>query len=51
MDENHPVRQSLQAQLEQRRDAYRRRPDEQTRYEVVRLERLIAQWSAEPASV
>lgn len=47
MNENHPVRQALQAQLDQRREAYRLHPDELTRYEVVRIERLIAQWAPE----
>lgn len=45
MYENHPVLLALQSELRSLRDAYLQQPDEQTRYRLVRLERLIAQWA------
>jgi hypothetical protein len=45
VNENHPVLLSLQTELTSLRDAYSRQPDEQSRYRVVRLERLIDQWA------
>jgi hypothetical protein len=45
VNENHPVLLSMQTELTSLRDVYRRQPDEQSRYQVVRLERLIDQWA------
>ncbi|MFM7265228.1 MAG: hypothetical protein ACKOZW_06505 [Cyanobium sp.] len=44
MHNDHPVLHSLKAQLLALRDQYDRSPNEQTRYQVVRIEQLIAQW-------
>ncbi|MEB3256032.1 MAG: hypothetical protein VKJ05_06555 [Synechococcaceae cyanobacterium] len=44
MHNDHPVLHSLEAQLLTLRDQYVRSPNEQTRYQLVRLEQLIAQW-------
>jgi hypothetical protein len=43
--ENHPVRHALEAELRSLREDYQRRPSEETRYRVVRMEQLIAQWA------
>ncbi|MEB3200004.1 MAG: hypothetical protein VKK62_05715 [Synechococcaceae cyanobacterium] len=50
MNDNHPVYTALIAQLEHLRDHYRRQPDEQTRYQLVRHEQRIAQWATLPVS-
>jgi hypothetical protein len=44
MHNDHPVLHSLEAQLLALRDQYDRSPNEQTRYQLVRIEQLIAQW-------
>jgi hypothetical protein len=46
---NHPVRYALEAELESMRDQYREHPSDETRYRVVRLERLITEWSPDQA--
>ena len=43
--ENHPVLLSLDAELSSLRSAYENHPNEQTRYQVARLESLIEQWA------
>ena len=43
--ENHPVFQSLEAQLQALRDQYRAQPSEQSRYALVRHEQLLAEWA------
>ncbi|MEB3326193.1 MAG: hypothetical protein VKI39_00630 [Synechococcus sp.] len=45
MDENHPVLLSLDAELNHLRSAYHQQPNEQNRYQLVRLEQLIHQWA------
>lgn len=45
MNENHPVLQALRQQLLALRQQYRIQPNEQSRYRLVRLEQLIAQWA------
>ena len=45
MNENHPVLLSLDAELSSLRSAYSQQPNEQTRYQLVRLEQLINQWA------
>jgi len=47
--ENHPVLDALESRLKSLRDQYRCQPTEQTRYQLVRQEQLIAQWA--PASL
>lgn len=49
MNENHPVLNAMQAELRQLREQYRLQPNEQSRYRLVKLERLIGEWS--PARV
>jgi len=44
LNENHPVLLSLDAELSSLRSAYSQQPNEQTRYQLVRLEELIHQW-------
>jgi hypothetical protein len=44
MHDDHPVLHSLASRLRALRDQYERSPNEQTRYQLVRLEQLIAQW-------
>jgi hypothetical protein len=44
MHNDHPVLHSLEAQLQALRDQYDRSPNEQTRYQLVRIEQLITQW-------
>lgn len=51
MYENHPVLNALEAELEVLRREYRRQPTEQTRYQLVRHEQLIAQWAPERSLV
>ncbi|KEF42272.1 MAG: hypothetical protein ER33_07050 [Cyanobium sp. CACIAM 14] len=51
MNENHPVYQSLLSMLWTLREQYRHHPSEQSRYRMVRMEQLIAQWApGAPAS-
>jgi hypothetical protein len=45
VNENHPVLLSLDAELDHLRSAYIQHPNEQTRYQLVRLEQLINQWA------
>ena len=45
MQDNHPVLLSLDAALRSFRSAYADQPNEQTRYQLVRLEQLIHQWA------
>jgi hypothetical protein len=45
MYDDHPVLNALQLQLRSLKEQYRRRPNELTRYRVVRQEQLIAQWA------
>lgn len=47
MYENHPVLNALEAELELLRREYCSQPSEQTRYQLVRHEQLIAQWAPE----
>ncbi len=45
MHNDHPVLHSLEARLTALRQQYDRSPNEQTRYQLVRLEQLIVQWA------
>lgn len=45
MNDTHPVYLSLKLQLDARRDQYQRDPNDQSRYQLVRLEQLLAQWA------
>jgi hypothetical protein len=45
MHNDHPVLHSLEARLTALRQQYHRSPNEQTRYQLVRLEQLIVQWA------
>lgn len=45
MHDHHPVFHSLESRLRALRDQYERSPNEQTRYQLVRYEQLIAQWA------
>jgi hypothetical protein len=45
VQDNHPVLLSLDAALRSFRSAYEDQPNEQTRYQVVRMESLIQQWA------
>jgi len=45
LDDNHPVLNALRQQLTALRHQYRIQPDEQSRYQLVRHEQLIAQWA------
>ncbi len=51
MHNDHPVLHSLEARLTALRQQYLRSPNEQTRYQLVRLEQLIAQWAPEAPSL
>lgn len=51
MNENNPVLLSLDAELDNLRSAYSQQPNEQTRYQLVRLEQLIHQWAPGHSSV
>ena len=44
MHNHHPVLHSFEAQLLALHDQYDRSPNEQTRYQLVRIEQLISQW-------
>jgi hypothetical protein len=50
VNENHPVLMSLDAKLDSLRSAYSQQPNEQTRYQLVRLEQLIHQWAPSHAT-
>jgi hypothetical protein len=45
MHNDHPVLHALEAQLQALRDQYDHSPNEQTRYQLVRIEQLIVQWA------
>jgi hypothetical protein len=45
MHNDHPVLHAFEAQLTALRDQYDRSPNEQTRYQLVRIEQRIAQWA------
>ncbi|MEB3321260.1 MAG: hypothetical protein VKI81_00360 [Synechococcaceae cyanobacterium] len=49
MYENHPVLNALESRLEALQEQYRHHPSEQSRYQLVRHEQLMAQWA--PARV
>jgi hypothetical protein len=49
VNDNHPVLQALDAERETLERAYRQQPNELTRYQLVRLESLIAQWAPQRA--
>jgi hypothetical protein len=49
VNDNHPVLHALDAEREALESAYRREPNEHTRYQLVRLESLIAQWAPQRA--
>jgi hypothetical protein len=51
MDENHPVLNAFEVELDVLRQEYRRQPSEHTRYQLVRHEQLIAQWAPESSLV
>ena len=45
MYENHPVLNAMETRLEALREEYQRQPCEQSRYQLVRHEQLLAQWA------
>jgi hypothetical protein len=45
LNSNHPVLNSLEAQLRELRLRYEHHPSEHTRYQLVKLERLITEWA------
>ncbi len=47
MNDNHPVLFAFDAQWRNLRAAYHQSPNEHTRYQLTRLESLIAQWAPE----
>jgi hypothetical protein len=47
LNENHPVLMALNAEWQCLLDAYQQTPNEHNRYQLTRLERLIAQWAPE----
>jgi len=51
LNDNHPVLLSLDAELSSLRSAYSEQPNEQTRYQLVRLEQLIQQWAPGHGSI
>ncbi len=51
MHNDHPVRHALEARLSALRQQYERTPNEHTRYQLVRLEQLIAQWTPDTSSL
>lgn len=51
MHHDHPVLHCFEAQLTALRDQYLRSPNEQTRYQLVRIEQRIAQWAPEAISL
>lgn len=50
MNENHPVLNALDSQLQALRSLYLDQPNEATRYRLVRHEQLMAQWIPERRS-
>ncbi len=50
VNENHPVLFALDAELEALQETYSREPNEHNRYQLVRLESLIAQWAPQRAA-
>jgi hypothetical protein len=49
LNANHPVYNAFNSQLHELRDLYRRKPDERSRYQLVRHEQRMAQWLQQPA--
>ena len=49
MNDNHPVLFALDAEREALQATYSREPNEHNRYQLVRLETLIAQWAPQRA--
>jgi hypothetical protein len=47
LNDNHPVLFALDAQWRSLRDAYQQNPNEHNRYQLTRLESLLAQWAPE----
>ncbi len=47
MNDNHPVLLALDAEWQCLLNAYQQTPNEHNRYQLTRLERLIAQWAPE----
>ncbi len=45
MNSNNPVLNSLEAQLQELRLRYQYQPNEHTRYQLVKMERLITEWA------
>lgn len=45
LNDNHPVLFALDTEWQNLRLAYQQSPNEQTRYQLTRLESLIAQWA------
>ncbi len=45
VNDNNPVLTSMELRLGDLKEVYRRQPNEQTRYQLVRHEQLIAQWA------
>lgn len=45
MHDTHPVYLSLKHRLDALREQYRQQPNDQSRYQLVRLEQLLAQWA------
>ncbi|MBM5824731.1 MAG: hypothetical protein FJ054_05075 [Cyanobacteria bacterium M_surface_10_m2_119] len=50
VNDNHPVLFALDAEREALQATYRREPNEHNRYQLVRLESLIAQWAPQRAA-
>ena len=49
LNANHPVYNAFNSQLHELKDLYRRKPDERSRYQLVRHEQRMAQWLQQPA--
>ena len=45
VNDNNPVLTSMELRLGDLQEVYRRQPNEQNRYQLVRHEQLIAQWA------
>jgi len=45
VNDNHPVLNALEARLRESRLRYEHHPSEHTRYQLVKLERLITEWA------
>lgn len=50
VNDNHPVLFALDAEREALQATYSREPNEHNRYQLVRLESLIAQWAPQRAA-